>query len=107
MRLKPLVTKEMFDKCQKRLSINQKKPAHFKKVKDKYLLTGKIFCGHCGCSMSGVSGTSKTGDVHRYYHCRNAKIKKSCNKKRISKDFIESLVFDATMQMLNDTSLFN
>lgn len=103
----PLVAKEVFDKCQSRLAANKRNSAHFKKVNDTYLLTGKIFCGHCGGSMSGVSGTSKTGDVHRYYHCRNAKIKKSCKRKRISKDFIENLVFDATMQMLNDTSLIN
>lgn len=103
----PLVTKEVFDKCQKILAANKRKSAHFKKVDNTYLLTGKIFCGHCGSSMSGVSGTSKTGEVHRYYHCRNAKIKKSCSKKRVSKDFIENIVFDATMQMLNDTSLIN
>lgn len=77
----PLVTKEIFDKCQQRLVANKRKSAHFKKVDNTYLLTGKIFCGHCGSSMSGVSGTSKTGDVHRYYHCRNAKIKKACFKR--------------------------
>lgn len=103
----PLVTKEVFDKCQKILAANKRKSAHFKKVDNAYLLTGKIFCGHCGSSMSGVSGTSKTGDVHRYYHCRKAKLKKSCNKKRVSKDFIENLVFDYTMELLHNTPLIN
>lgn len=103
----PLITKEIFDKCQHRLAANKRKSAHFKEVDNTYLLTGKIFCGHCGSSMSGVSGTSKTGDIHRYYHCRNAKIKKSCKKKCVSKSLLENLVFDCTMQMLNDTSLIN
>lgn len=101
----PLVSKELFDTCQSRLEANKRKPAHFKDVDDTYILTGKIFCGYCGGSMSGVSGTSKTGKVHRYYHCHNAKKKKSCSKKRITKDLIESIVVDITMEMLNDNKL--
>lgn len=103
----PLVTKDIFDKCQARLAANKRKPAHFKDVQDKYILTGKIFCGHCGSPMSGVSGTSKTGTVHRYYHCRAAKAKKTCDKKRIQKDVIENIALDYTINMLNDTELIN
>ena len=103
----PLITKDIFDKCQKRLSVNKKKPAHFKGVQDKYILTGKIFCGYCGSSMSGVSGTSKTGVTHRYYHCRAAQARKSCNKKRIQKDLIENFVIDYTINLLNDEDIIN
>ena len=103
----PLVELEVFEKCQRRLVANQRKPAHFKPVEDKYLLTGKIFCGHCGITMSGVSGTSSTGTKHRYYHCYAAKSKKSCDKKRVSKSFVETVVVDYTMQILNDTPLVN
>ena len=95
----------MFDKCQKRLEANKQKPAHFKKVEDKYILTGKIFCGLCGNSMIGVSGTSKTGTKHRYYYCHNAKSKKSCNKKRIKKDLLENIVLISTLEMLKDKKL--
>ena len=103
----PLITKDIFDKCQKRLAVNKKKPAYFKDVQDKYILTGKIFCGYCGSSMSGVSGTSKTGVTHRYYHCRTAKARKSCNKKRIQKDFIENFVIDYTIDLLNYENIIN
>ena len=103
----PLITKDIFDKCQKRLAVNKKKPAHFKDVQDKYILTGKIFCGYCGSSMSGVSGTSKTGVTHRYYHYRAAKARKSCNKKRIQKDLIENFVIDYTINLLNDEDIIN
>jgi len=103
----PLVTPEIFNKCQERLSANKRNPAHFKEVADKYILTGKIFCGHCGSTMSGVSGTSKTGEVHRYYHCRKAKSKKTCDKKRVQKDLIEDIVIDYTMNILNDYRLIN
>jgi len=57
--------------------------------------------------MSGVSGTSSTGTKHRYYHCFVAKKKKTCDKKRISKTFIGTVVVDYTMQMLNDTKIVN
>ena len=103
----PLVTPEIFNKCQEILAANKRKPAHFKNVQDKYILTGKIFCGHCGSTMAGVSGTSKTGVTHRYYHCRAAKIKKTCDKKRIQKELIENIVLDCTTNMLNDEKLID
>ncbi len=103
----PLVTRDIFDKCQARLAANKHKPAHFKDTSDKYILTGKIFCGHCGSSMAGVSGTSKTGIIHRYYHCRKAKAKKSCDKKRVQKDLIENIVLGYTLEMLNDDAIID
>ena len=103
----PLVTPEIFNKCQEILAANKRKPAHFKNVQDKYILTGKIFCRHCGSTMAGVSGTSKTGITHRYYHCRAAKIKKICDKKRIQKDLIENIVLDCTINMPNDEKLID
>ena len=103
----PLVDAAIFEKCQRLLSANQHKPAHFKPVEDKYILTGKIFCGLCGTTMCGVSGTSSTGAKHRYYHCRTAKMKKACEKKRILKDFIETAVTDITMQLFDNMPLLN
>lgn len=102
-----LVSQEVFDKCQKRLEFNHKKPAHFKSVKEKYLLTGKIYCGHCGDHMCGVSGSGKAGVKYRYYHCNSAKTKKTCNKKRIKKDLIEEIVINAIFKILNDSDLIN
>ena len=81
----PLIDKDIFDKCQKRMTANQSRPASFKPVEDKYFLTGKLFCGYCGGTMSGVSGTSRTGIKHRYYHCCTAKKHKTCEKKRYNK----------------------
>ena len=103
----PLISKEVFDKCQERLAANKRRPGHFHDVEDKYILTGKIFCGYCGSPVSGVSGTSKTGDVHRYYHCRAAKSRKSCGKKRIKKDVVEKIVLDYTLNLLDDSALIN
>lgn len=57
-----------------------------------YLLTGKLFCGHCKSAMIGVSGTSKTGDLHYYYTCQKKRTGHSCNKKNVRRDFIEQTV---------------
>ena len=97
---------EIFNKCQQRLEDNKHKPASFKAVDDKYLLTGKIFCGKCGSTMSGVSGTSKDKerDLYRYYQCMASK-KKICNKKIVQKKFIEDTVLKATMEIFNDSKL--
>ena len=103
----PLVDVAMFEKCQRRLTENQHKPAHFKTVDDRYILTGKIFCGHCGSTMSGVSAKGKMGIIYRYYHCHAAKIKKTCDKKRTNKDFVESAVIGYIMNLLSDMPLID
>ena len=103
----PLVEPLIFEKCQRRLAANQQKPAHFKTVEDKYILTGKIFCGYCGGTMQGVSGTSRTGTTHRYYHCHAAKKHKACEKKRTTKEYVETAVIDYILRVINDIPLVN
>ena len=102
-----LIEPVIFDKCQKRLAENQRKPATFKPVREKYLLTGKIYCGYCGETMAGESGTSKTGVTHRYYQCRAAKMKRTCEKKRILKEFLETAVIDIALRLYDDMPLVN
>ena len=103
----PLIDKDIFEKCQRRLTANQHKAANFKTVEEKYLLTGKIFCGHCGNTMQGVSGTSHTGAKHRYYHCHAANKMKPCEKKRVTKTFVESTVIDYILKMLDNMPIIN
>jgi len=62
------------------------------KAKVKYLLSGKLFCGHCGSTMVGESGHSHTGAVYYYYACQNRKKHKSCDKRPVAKEWIENLV---------------
>lgn len=83
---------------------NQKAPAR-KKAEDEYLLTTKLFCGKCGAYMVGESGTSRTGNVHRYYKCVTAKKKKGCHKKSVKKDWIEDIVVNYTVNILFDDKL--
>ena len=67
---------------------NKKAPAR-RKAEDDYLLTTKLFCGYCGALMFGESGTSRTGEVHRYYKCTTAKKHKGCKKKTVHKQWLE------------------
>lgn len=64
-----------------------------------YLLTTKLFCGHCKEMMIGYGGTSKTGRQYHYYACKKAK-KKQCDKKIVSKELIENRVIEACLAML-------
>ena len=57
-----------------------------------YLLTGKVFCGHCKSAMIGHSGTSKTGKLYSYYVCKRQAQEKSCTKKKIGRDEAEIMV---------------
>ena len=42
---------------------------HGRREAPRYWLTGKLYCGECGSTMQGVSGTSKTGRTYYYYYC--------------------------------------
>lgn len=96
-----LVDDEVFYKVQQIID-NHKK--NFNKLADdEFILVPKVFCGYCGSLMTGCGGTSKTGQVHHYYLCKNKKAN-VCEKKRIRKEFIEDIVVNKTRSLLtNDT----
>ena len=97
----PIVPLELFDDVQEKIAKNKEAPAR-RKAEDDYLLTTKLHCGCCGALMFGESGTSRTGEVHRYYKCATAKKKKGCKKKTVRKQWLEDLVVNQTMQLVRD-----
>ena len=100
-----LIPQDLFDRVQERLAKNQKAPARAK-ADEAYLLTTKLFCGHCGTAMNGESGKSRNGTVHRYYKCHAVKKKlNDCKKKAVKKEWIENLVVNETMAMLMDDNM--
>lgn len=72
-----------------------------------YLLTGKLFCGHCKEPMIGISGTSHTDTPHYYYTCKGRRADHdSCSKRNVRRDTIESFVATALRDtMLTDESI--
>ena len=71
---------------------------------DSYILTLKLYCGHCKDLMTGWSGTGKLGKLHRYYMC-NGKKKKICNKKNVRKDNIEDTVVRQCRAILTNENI--
>ena len=94
-----IISKELFDKVQLKLQEHKHAPAT-QKAKVEYLLTGKVFCGHCGASMVGISGTSKTNKRHHYYTCSKRWREHSCNKSNEKKDFLERCVVEQTLNYI-------
>ena len=97
----PIIPLELFEDVQEKIAKNKKAPAR-RKAEDDYLLTTKLHCGCCGALMFGESGTSRTGEVHRYYKCATAKKHKGCKKKTVRKQWLENLVVNQTMQLVRD-----
>lgn len=94
-----IVPQALFDKVQRERAKNKRATARHK-AEDDYLLTTKLFCGKCGVYMTGESGTSRNGSVHRYYKCNNAKYKHTCDKKSVKKEWIEDIVIKYTREMM-------
>ena len=56
-----IIERSVFEEAQR---MKQKTTRHVEQGAVDYLLTGKAFCGLCGASMIGDSGTSKSGIRH-------------------------------------------
>lgn len=96
-----IIDKELFDAVQRKIAKTREAPARGK-AKVNYLLSGKLFCGHCGGHMNGESGTSKNGQIYNYYTCFKRKRYKSCDKKALPKDYIERLVIQDAMSLMTE-----
>ena len=101
-----IIDKPTFDKVQERLEKNKKSPARFKAAEEQYILTTKLYCGHCGSFMVGESGTGRNG-IHQYYKCVSVKNHRGCKKKTVRKNRIEDMVINETAAMLHDEAIFN
>lgn len=83
-----MITVEMFEAVQRKL-IENKKRAPKLSEKENFYLTGKLFCGHCGEPMNGMSGNTSNGK-HSYYRCNGVRKHSGCDKKTERKDQIET-----------------
>ena len=98
-----IVDRALFDKAQEMLVRNRRAPKK-EWTKVEYLLTGKLFCGHCEAPMVGVSGTGRHGGTYHYYDCMGHR-KKCCKKKPVRKDWIEQQVIEQIRRVLADDVL--
>lgn len=91
-----IIDKETFDSARRMLNFHSKSPAASMDIQ--YLLTGKLYCGHCKEPMIGMSGTGKSGNKFAYYSCANKRRgDKTCNKRNVRKEDIEAAVVARTL----------
>jgi len=96
-----IIDKDLFETVGRRLSKSAEAPARGKAKVD-YLLSGKLFCGHCGASMNGESGAGRSGTVYHYYSCYTKKRRLGCEKRPLRKDYIEKIVAEDAYNLLTD-----
>ena len=93
-----IVDEQTFIACNKIMD-NQRHKQKAVQQHTEYILSGKLFCGNCGTLMTAEDGTSHTGKVYHYYKCFNRKKNKTeCNKSNITKEKLENLVFEKTVE---------
>ena len=89
-----IISDELYFKVQEVIT-TKKNPQGRHRVNGDYLLTGKLFCGHCKSPMTGVSDTGRSGNLHYYYVCQKRRTEKTCDKKNVRRDEIELQVAQA------------
>ncbi len=101
-----IIEKSLFEDVRKKLNKNKYFAGGTATAKVPYLLTGKLFCGHCGTEMVSDGGTGKLGKKHHYYACKKKK-KGECNKKRENKDNLELYVTSCVQDFLSNNENAN
>ncbi len=96
-----IIDKALFQRVQDKLSEKRYVSGGENTAKVPYLLTGKLYCGHCGTKMISDGGTSKKGFKYYYYACKKMKAGE-CNKHRERKDILERTVVSFVFDFLSD-----
>lgn len=105
-----LIDDETFQKVQAKLEANKRggkgaaKKIHPELAIEDYWLSGKLYCGICGATLQGVSGTSKTGGLYYYYSCGNYR-KHKCELKYQRKTPLEKIVAHTLDDLTRDPAL--
>lgn len=94
-----IISKDQFARVQRRLKTKAHAPRQRNDVH--FILTSKLFCGHCGSAMTGDSATGEHGQLYLYYTCRKRRIHE-CNKKRVKKEDIEKWICSELNKLIMD-----
>ena len=104
-----IIDDDLFQRVQDRLESNKRGGKGARRKIDQeadiadYWLSGHIYCGLCGETMQGVSGTGKSGAKHHYYSCAGHRQHK-CGARNRPKDVIEAAVTYVLEQIVRDPS---
>lgn len=91
-----IISKDTFEMAQTRLQLNR-----YGKHKEGvyYLLRNKVRCGYCGGIVSSDAGTARSGELVRYYKCKNRR-SGTCTLLPVRKENLEKLIVDTTLEAL-------
>ena len=103
-----IIDKELFENVQMKIYTKKNARGSQKRRRanaDTYLLTGKLYCGHCENPMVGIAGTSKSGRMLYYYTCVRKKNEHDCQKKNVRRERIEKAITEQVLMLLQDDDL--
>lgn len=87
-----IVSRELFDKVQKRRQRNRERQGSFYS-KELYLVSGKVVCGICGRVYQGnLRYSSKSHARFASYRCETHKAQ--CGNKEMNKDYLDAYIID-------------
>jgi site-specific DNA recombinase len=95
---------EIFERVQVILKSRKQKEA-LKNAKEEYLLTGKVFCGICGCSYNGSSHHSGRNKIlHVIYTCgkKHNNGDFHCKNKDINRNYLEDFILKRIGEIVFD-----
>ena len=97
----PIISRELFDRVQERMSGNKHDRGGRPATKRDYPLKGKVFCGECKAPM----GINSSKHIYDYYKCSTAKRTHTCDLKPIRVDALERIVADVVRKILGQPSV--
>ena len=100
----PIISRATFDKVQAQLDARANCRPNLN-THSEYVLTGKVFCKACGCSMSGMSNCGGRNKTRlRTYACPNHSSKRGniCKTKAINAEYLETALKNAVAAMINE-----
>lgn len=96
----PLIDADTFDSvCD---ALKRKSQLSSRAKSSPYLLTGILYCGHCGSKMAGHSATHKNVHRHPLYVCQRYTHTGACHRNAVSANALEQAVLQAIAQFLAD-----
>ncbi len=99
-----IVTKETYEKVQKRITDNKNSGGRYT-AKENYLLSGKVFCADCGKAMVGnkrYCGRNKA--LYVTYRCPSKRY--ACSNKEINRGYLDTYLIKLVEEnILNKSSL--
>lgn len=99
-----IVDKKLFEEVNRRLATRKKAPQRGRATVD-FLLSSKLYCGHCSKAMFGASGTGRNNTKYYYYTCSGHAKGSLCNKTSVRKDYLENLVLKAALEQMTPANI--